>query len=1242
MKIMNRKKTSAEPAQVYEKRVSADEIERRLVIGYIRAQGANLLVDGPVSWAGCFLNLQPESSLATLQAPATAVFNDFLRLPQVAVVFEREGLDSRNSYITERADLYVYTHPGSINIASRLGNDSVAQVALRNLANTAKITGGELQCAARASVTQWLGFHGLDVPTDSKQVSGLLSFLTMDIPAADHLGNYWDHLVGHESQSIILTADQHKEIRAVTARLVPRNQTLLDYLYNAHPHPPEAPSHENANHTISQLVAHESAHAVARQYLDRLSWYGADRANDVNAQDLEQLLVTAILLSLNPFIGAGEGRNKIGTFDIYAPERIDLPHFLIRENVEHYLVSNGRVSYALAPLASQLLLAFYAPELLVTGVPFEPVVGSVAWVEYVQTVSWVEWVARGASRAMTYQQVMDFGEVEPVTAQLKQVQGLVAIEAIIDWALINEVITHHALASSIDQTLEVAVSAYESFAECLIEAGKALLAPLPDRKGTALKALREAAPGCDFLEQKRLRHYLDTFGKSYKMSILDLYIEGDLADWDRWETPSLHDLYPALYALPSNQAVFEQQIRLHHRNLHCAMATNIKLAMSKMPPADREIFQNNKISFFTIRPPGGELVGTRPSATGLVGVNNQAPTLKESQAQKDQQTGRYGVVMIASQDNGNITCYEMLTLRGECRKNVRLGEMIVGSGKINTASRIDFSASMTVQTPAITPYYLPVDINCYTRGAELRQGISTKVVIEKLGVVSAPSGHLQPKRNLYSNFMNPQFERIAQFIVTHRYFATIHEFSAAATVLTEREATRSKAKAVANFIIDLAVPFKKCSADIASGQKDRVIDGIFGCIMDALGLVLTALGAATKTLDTLAKLGSATAKAISLARYAVRLTVSVLNPLDGVPTFAYQQITTAYKTGFRLRHQSMHIVDMATEQLRKFTSCAKSVDPGLMTHLKNMKQGTWRARGMAADAMDVCAILKNGHWYAINRHNRPWGKALADFMFTRERAVSRLYRKLPDSHGLQLLENSLPIARQKIDHAIQALSRPSLNFETNLTLGLFFGSTEQARTKLSNFLRLVKADFNGTSVANFIVDSARDNAPDLSIDPAKYREWKNPSTAAAANLQYLNISNTHLTDRFDMSGHHYAEIADDLVHVMFLAGPCTTDRVAATDSTNPATHARALDVAPLLNLASGSHPLPDDDPEEGFHDAGEALGNADSHTLAVALLSQLITDHAVGMANLNIIRAAVENSGGAAIEHEVLVLVNGD
>ncbi|MFG6203174.1 hypothetical protein [Pseudomonas retamae] len=1178
-----------------------------------------------VSMDSITLTLHEGSSFYYMHKPLSKKLSDLLSSfhPDAEAIVTHAGLD-----------LWLNDGSPAETLQQKIQADPEAQSILKKIMQAAQLTGGAVRSVAdEASYAQWLQFHGLIIPASVEQLEQLLNFLQWEFRDRERIDEYWQQINGHSGGSATLTEVQCQEIRALTAKFIPANKSLLTVLYeNVKPVLHDVVGPENADDILNQITHHDFSFQLAKKYIDALGWWGSGADEVCSGDDYAQVLYTAILIQLDPLIAEKKRRNVIAGYDLYHPAvAADKKLHVIREEFERHLIRQGTVSQRLAPLASHMLLSCAAPGLLISNVPEWLTAGSIGWVTFSQAVGMIELSAKGASRFVDYEDVMLFADMGSISQALGELQSLSAIDVIIDWALINEVIAHHDLETSTTAAAQTALQAYQSHVGTMVNGVKAFSTPVPNRKKLAMAALKQVMPDCDFLEEPLLRP--EPFS-SLRQSMLDLHIQGELTSgvWDWNEKPHILSRYPQLMGLANNQTIFKADVRKYHGDIHRAIASNIKLALSGIPRQDRDIIARSKITFFTVRAPVTELV--YPSSNyNLIGVANKGPTSVEVQSKKDQAIGRFAVIMIASYEGG-ILCYELFSLLGECRRNDALGELIIETQKMNMPSRLDFKGSPNDAVfPLPATHRVPTDFQSYTQGSRPRPDASDIMVIEKLGVIPAPVTAAQEKQSLYQFFMSEPINNIAQFVVTHRPVGSVEELTMAFTELTERESIVKKTEEWVTFTIDLLVPFKRCIEDIASGERNKVVDGIYACTMDAIGIFFTVLGAPAKILTIAARTVSLTSKLASVVKYSLKLTVSTFNPVDGLPTAGYLATKSLLKSGLGLTREGVRLFDKATSQLHRLTGRRQSVDFIQLASLPQTGQGKWRPRADALDVFSVCALNRKDQWYAISSRGTPWGKKLANFQFQHTYSLPSVRS---ESYTQHIIKNSLPIVRSKIDAAEKVLGYSQLNTKTDLAIGLFLGTTAKGRDDFSILLRAIRLNVYDTSLSNFFLDVAKVDEHTVDVIQSQYSEWKNAGLHERGEIQYLNINSQNLNRRFNDAGFNYGEVADDLLHEMFRAGSGKTDLVAA----KARLHNRVpmLDVAPLLNLAAGRLPKSGG----GFHSAAEARSNADSLALLTALLSLVETDLAAYFRNMEVLKAAVAGNPDRTITGEVLIELNTD
>ena len=157
---------------------------------------------------------------------------------------------------------------------------------------------------------------------------------------------------------------------------------------------------------------------------------------------------------------------------------------------------------------------------------------------------------------------------------------------------------------------------------------------------------------------------------------------------------------------------------------------------------------------------------------------------------------------------------------------------------------------------------------------------------------------------------------------------------------------------------------------------------MYGCVMDAIAVGGAFVGAGAKALSISAKAISTASKAARLTKLAFVTSVSLFNPVDGVPTALFGVGKLVHKGALRFNRQAQEILGLAQSQLHKLNGRHKTYD--LVRAAKSADttgQGTWRPRGATGETLTVVAERNTHQWYALDRLGKPWGPKLNNFTF---------------------------------------------------------------------------------------------------------------------------------------------------------------------------------------------------------------------------------------------------------------------
>ncbi|PKA68947.1 hypothetical protein ATI02_1756 [Pseudomonas baetica] len=1200
--------------------------------------------------------LAPESALHNALKPGIAILQEMTAKVELQLLLGKLQIPSHavlsvtaSGQIDARFDGQARIFSHAEKLAPTLQED------LQLLYELAELAGGSITLDDHVDIVQWLKFHQFNVPQTAMDAQRLLAFLQYEYPASPPLGNYWEMLNGNDVNAKALLPEQRNQIRALT-RQYTGGQPLLSHLADIIHGGRATPfKRSEAQSVVSALAASPIARRYAETYLRDLDWFGARDDQRVAQEHLQQLLLTAIVLDLYPACAEDEPRNHVAGFNLYAAEHMEMTFADVHTKLEEHLLEHCAIGEMELALASHLLLASKAPEFLVKDLPPTLFLGTPQWVDYCRAVATVEIGAPGASRLMNYQQVLDVLSFASISESQQALNALASVDPVVDWALLNSIISLDETKTSLPRALEKALSAYERYAQSYTDTANTLSRPLPTRRAIALDILKHVAPGCSYLEdevvyQVRNRQYQDSLSEPLAMSLVDLHMSNDLApgDWDVKQGTSLYTAYPGLLReLVSAQSLFHRQFHRDYVPHTEAMATHLKLAFSSIPKVDRERLLQGRITLFTVRSsaaivptPSMDIALTPFDLIGNVidAVHNLR--LVENQQGKDAATGRYGVVICASVE-GQVYCYELFTLQGKCLANPALGKLINDAGLLKTPAREDFTGNLTQYGAPAALINIPTNVECYTHGVPPGFVAASQGIIEKLAVLPALNNlDIQPK-GYYQSFFDGDFDRLANFVLKHRPIATYDELVKECWGHTRLEKLRAKREADLDTLLNIIVPFKSCIEDIASGDTDRQLSGAKSCILEAAMTLLLVVAVVGKIVTIGARTASLASKSFQLAKASIGFINAVFNPLDGWVELAQAGQKMLGKGVSRFGRAGQQSLEIATFQIRRLTGHAQSYDLIKAAERTDIAHGIWRPSGAASEPLTILATRYNDDWYALNRFRQPWGEKLRNFDLNITLPRPHWNKILPNTYARAIIKKSLPVASQKVDDAIKVLDDPNLISESGIVLELLLGDNSvDARRVYRQYLTDVKTDLSLVEPKNIQLDSTKNSDAYAALEWGKYNDWKNGDRVKNAENPFIHVYTRNFNDAYRNDHFNPAAAADIFVHEIFHGTPRTKDFAYALDTGVYQKGYQQLDSAPLLNLANGmvSMNLPSF-PDVNYN-RGTALKNADSFSLATSLLSQLKTNKPAYQQNVKVMREALERARYGFIHDRALIKLN--
>lgn len=403
------------------------------------------------------------------------------------------------------------------------------------------------------------------------QTQNLLLALQTPVPLTPALGNRWGFL----STELALSTEQRSTVAAHVKSSIGDFATLISYLSVD-----VNDLSTDPNQALDQLLSSEKGLALAQVLQTRLK--GA-----ATATSLKQWLLTALVLDLDPT--AGTLRNTAAGFDFMQPANWGLGCEKIRARFNRHLTTDKKIPTSLAPIAQQLLMSGMAPQLLVKEVPPAITLGSPEWVIFTTAVNRIELNAPGATANMTYQQVMDFQKIKPISARETTLLAIAQHNPLMDWAVINNHVVKH---DKDEYTLEQLSSTREKLATQIQETSNArqYLSQIqpPNRRSMALEALRAKFGNDIDFESNFMLESVGPFSNT-RASIVEIYEAGRLGEHWRSERPGVNvdDLRNRAHELPVINETFDSAIREDHALRRSHLVSLFKDLLSKLPLSER-------------------------------------------------------------------------------------------------------------------------------------------------------------------------------------------------------------------------------------------------------------------------------------------------------------------------------------------------------------------------------------------------------------------------------------------------------------------------------------------------------------------------------------------------------------------------------------------------------------------------------------------------------------------------------
>ncbi|MGY2409839.1 hypothetical protein [Pseudomonas pergaminensis] len=302
--------------------------------------------------------------------------------------------------------------------------------------------------------------------------------------------------------------------------------------------------------------------------------------------------------------------NHVAGFDLAAPALHDQPFSVIKQRLVDHLVATNKVTPEAASVAAMLLLSRVAPELCVPDVPSDITYMSANWVRLKAAVGRIEATHPGASSRMSFQEIVDFDAIDPVTDHDQEVQSITAVPALVGWGRAKGVIPLHGDVST-EQLAEIR-NEFAQQEQQILSGVSALTTPPPTLRAIALAQLKaHFGDGIPF-EEKSIRSQVTrsdshthtssiTLDPTGSYSLLDLYLakKGALpVGWASTNPKITEAIINKIATLPDPEAKHSEQFDEYATCLSQAWSTMTRKLISDLPLEDRKNIEWGNLTIY--------------------------------------------------------------------------------------------------------------------------------------------------------------------------------------------------------------------------------------------------------------------------------------------------------------------------------------------------------------------------------------------------------------------------------------------------------------------------------------------------------------------------------------------------------------------------------------------------------------------------------------------------------------------
>jgi hypothetical protein len=659
---------------------------------------------------------------------------------------------------------------------------------------------------------------------------------------------------------------------------------------------------------LEKILQTPEARKLEGLLLSALDWYGATPGEEASPYISTKLLANALQIWFERRLV--EFPDRIAGFDLHSRAHWGKSHKEIwKQFEEHLLTSKRAASEKEAVVMARLYLNLFPSEFRVANISTElPYRSSIAWVNFAHGAYLANAINPRLLDRLSFQQLIDLPTqyaTEGSAENLKLI-ALTRVKPTLEWAVTNGLVSFKSDANYTTQEATHAAKKLDAAINSLKQTIGWLDITPPDRLNIAKLKVQRLFGDHLFIDDGRK---LVEESSSYTTppirfsgpvdrlapdtaTFIDAYASGKLDGEKKWfitapDGKIVTDLWirigkdrsvqtnldwsgltsspPETKSLPDIESTFNTHFKIYLDVTRSAYRSLITHQLASLPLADRKALEFGDVKIYTLR----------KATTGIEAENESEKNTLPLRARK-------GFILETTYGE-TVSYYELLPRAGVIRRRTDIQPHHIGGQRILEKWKI--SSGSPVNVTVLRHKNLPFDWDAHEKGAPPRANTACQAIMDQLGSTLERTGQSEEHENIPRTLESRNIFNLANYISQNFLFIDenkLFDSCYGKTKFDRKDAQRDKAIEA----VKMLVPFWSSIEDLSSGDRDRMVRGVFGVFADFASFILPIGKFASGSLKLINVAGKMSIRVTlpSFAKLTGTLLTSTLNPFDGIPS----------------------------------------------------------------------------------------------------------------------------------------------------------------------------------------------------------------------------------------------------------------------------------------------------------------------------------------------------------------------